>query len=494
MTQDPHNRTGGGDRAVAEVNGEPERPDRLRSHHDPREQAHEAERGSHEPPHVKLSPRKVLLLGLVLLIVFAIIFVVGYLPRVRNNRTTRAEAQRERDEAPVVDVAIARRSSSQSDLELPGTTTALVEAPIYARASGYISKRYVDIGDRVRTGQLLASIDAPDLDQQVDQARATVQQSISVLGQTQAQENLQKVTWDRYNVLVQRGVLSKQEGDTQYANYQVAVANVKAAENTVSANRANLDRLLRLKGYERVTAPFGGIVTARNIDVGSLISANGSGLGLTGSTGAATPSTGIAVGGEMFRVAQLDRLRIFVSVPETHAGYISFGQAVKCSFDTLGRTPYEGNVTRTSGELDPNTRTLLTEVQVVNRDGKLLPGMFTRVDFIDVRGEPPVVVPSDSIIARAAGTTIAVVQSDKVQIRKIVMGRDYGTQTEVLSGVNPGEMVIVNPTDAAQDGAKVRSHLLQEPPQGGKPNAPQQRGGQGSGQPANSPSPNTPQG
>ena len=146
-----------------------------------------------------------------------------------------------------------------------------MEAPIFARASGYVSKRNVDIGDRVRSGQLLATIDAPDLDQQVDQARGTLLQSESVLGQTQAQLNLAKVTWDRWNVLVQRGVLSKQDGDTQFANYEVAQANVKAAQNTISANKANLDRLLHLQNYERVTAPFNGIVTARNVDVGSLI-------------------------------------------------------------------------------------------------------------------------------------------------------------------------------------------------------------------------------
>jgi multidrug efflux pump subunit AcrA (membrane-fusion protein) len=426
-------------------------------------QAIDAERALHQQPHVELSPRKVALLGLVLLVVFSIIFVLGFLPRLRDKRITEARAQQEESAVPRVDVVAARRSNNQSDLELPGTTTGLVEAPIYARASGYVAKRLVDIGDRVKAGQLLATIDAPDLDQQVDQARSTLQQSESVVGQTRAQLNLQKLTWDRWNVLVQRGVLSKQDGDTQQANYLVAEANVKAAENTVLANKANLERLLHLQSYERVAAPFAGIITARNIDVGSLISASGGGLG-SNITGAAIPATGNSQGGEMFRVAQIDRLRMFVNVPETYAPYVTVGEDVNCYFDAISQKPFPGKVTRTASSVDPNTRTLLTEVQMPNPDGKLLPGMFTRAVFAHLRAEPPVIVPSDSIIARANGITIAVVQDGVVHIRKIVIGRDYGAQTEVLSGINPGDLVIVNPTDAAQEDAKVTAHELQQGP------------------------------
>jgi multidrug efflux pump subunit AcrA (membrane-fusion protein) len=449
-------------------------------------EAQEAERGPHEPSHVQLSPRKVALLGLILVIVFGIIFVLGFLPRLRDRRATRALAEKEETALPEVDIVAARRSTNQSDLELPGTTTGLVEAPIYARASGYVSKRFVDIGDRVRAGQLMATIDAPDLDQQVDQARGTLLQSESVLGQTQAQLNLAKVTWERWNVLVQRGVLSKQDGDTQYAAYQVAEANVKAAQNTITANRANLDRLLHLQSYERVTAPFNGIVTARNIDVGSLISVSGGGLG-SGVTSAALPSTGSSQGGEMFRVADIDRLRLFVSVPEVYAPYVKVGEAVNCYFDAVSQQPFAGTVTRTANAVDPGTRTLLTEVQVPNSQGALLPGMFTRAVFAHLRAEPPVIVPSDSVIARANGLSIAVVQDGVVHLRKLTIGRDYGAQTEVLSGVNPGDMVVINPTDAAQDGARVKTHELKQAPQQGQANPGQTAGGQGqqSGQPKN---------
>lgn len=442
----------------------------------PTHEAQEAERGSHEPGHVELSPRKVLLLGLILLVAFGIIFVLGFLPRLRDRHTTQSLAKQEETALPEVDVVAARRSTSQSDLELPGTTTGVVEAPIYARASGYVSKRYVDIGDRVRAGQLMALIDAPDLDQQVDQARGTLLQSQSVLGQTEAQLNLAKVTWDRWNVLVQRGVLSKQDGDTQYANYQVAEANVRAAQNTISANKANLDRLLHLQSYERVTAPFNGIVTARNVDVGSLISASGGGLG-SGLTGAALPSTGSSQGGEMFRVANIDRLRLFVTVPEVYAPYVAVGETVNCYFDAVSQKPFEGKVTRTANTVDPTTRTLLTEIQIPNPEGALLPGMFTRAVFQHLRAEPPVIVPSDSVIARANGLSIAVVQDGVVRIRKITIGRDYGAQTEVLSGVNSGDFVAINPTDAVQDGAKVKTHELKQGSQAGAATPAQQNSG-----------------
>jgi len=430
-------------------------------------EAVEAELGSHEAPHVALSPRKVALVGLVLLLVFAIIFVMGYLPRLRESRITQALAKQEETALPVVDVVPARRSTAQTDLQLPGTTTALVEAPIYARASGYISKRYADIGDRVRAGQLLALIDAPDLDQQVDQARSNLRQSESVVGQTEAQLNLAKVTWDRWSALAKEGVVSQQEGDTQQAGYQVAEANVKAAKDAVLANRANLDRLLHLQSYERVTAPFAGIVTARNVDVGSLISVSGGGLG-SDVSGAALPPTGTSQGGEMFRVAQIDRVRLFVSVPEVYAPYITVGETVNCYFDAVSQKPFEGKVTRTANAVDPTTRTLLTEVQVPNPDGRLLPGMFTRAVFVHLRAEPPVIVPSDGIIARANGLSIAVVQDGVVHLRKVNIGRDYGAQTEVLSGINPGDLVIINPTDAAQEGTKVTPHEL-------KPGQPTQR-------------------
>ena len=340
-----------------------------------------------------------------------------------------------------------------------------MEAPIYARASGYVSKRLVDIGDHVKAGQLLAIIDAPDLDQQVDQGRASLQQSESVLRQVQAQAKLASVTWERYKVLVARGVLSRQDGDTQEANYNISVANVRAAEDTVNANQANLRRLIELQAYERVRAPFDGVIITRNIDVGSLISASGGGLGggvNTAGTGSVTiPVTGSAtLGAEMFRIARLDRLRVYVSVPESSAQLVVPGQTVDLAFDSIPGKTFEGKVVRTANAIDSVTRTMLTEIQVENRDGKLMPGTYATVNFKNVRALPPVIVPGDTLITRANGTMVALVRDNTVQLQPVVVGRDYGATVEIREGLQEGDLVVVNPGDSAKDGAKVTTRML----------------------------------
>jgi multidrug efflux pump subunit AcrA (membrane-fusion protein) len=407
------------------------------------------------------STRSVLRLGLLILIVFGLILLAGYIPRFRRNQMIAQDAERQDHAAPAVTVTPATRSKAEAQLTLPGSSTALVEAPIYARASGYISKRFVDIGDHVKAGEVLAIIEAPDLDQQVGQARASLQQSESVVRQTQAQAKLASVTWERYKVLVERGVLSRQDGDTQEANFNVSQANVRAAQDTVNANKANLQRLLKLQGYERVTAPFAGVVTARNIDVGSLISTSGSGLGVTNAGNTALPNTGTgAQGGEMFSVARLDRLRIFVSVPESRAQFIAVGQKAKLRFDSAPGQSFEGKVVRTANAIDPNTRTLLTEVQVENKSGALLPGTYVTVTFNNISAAPPLVVPGDTLITRSTGPMVAVVRNNVVHLQPVILGRDYGAQVEIREGLQEGDLVILNPGDSAKEGAKVNARLL----------------------------------
>src|SRR4051812_39373095 len=318
------------------------------------------------------------LLFLLLVIVAAFaVFFFGWLPRHRRTESINEEAKERREALPRVQVARVKRALPTSELAIPGTTLPYTEAHIYARASGYVARRLVDIGDRVRAGQLLATIDSPDLDRQVAQAQAALQQSEASLGQLRAQQHLAQVTWDRWKVLVGRGVFSRQEGDQQEANYRVAEANVAAGENLVQSNRENLNRLKVLQEYERVTAPFAGVITARNIDVGALINPNGSGLGAgspatTGGVSAAgvqgnnqgasgnvssnvgTP-TGGAQGGEM---ASVDRLRILVSVPEAYTSSIKVGQPALLSFPERANEQVTGRVTRTSASINQNTRTL----------------------------------------------------------------------------------------------------------------------------------------
>lgn len=416
-----------------------------------------------EQTHLR-SAKSVFRLGLLMLVVFGFILFLGYIPRLRNAKVTASEADRQKNQAPLVEVTPAMRSTATTQLSLPGSSSALVEAPIYARASGYIAKRFVDIGDRVKAGQFLAIVDAPDLDQQVDQARANQQQSESVLRQTEAQAKLARVTWDRYKVLVERGVLSRQDGDTQEAAYDVATANVLAAKETVNANQANLQRLLKLQGYERVTAPFAGVVTARNIDVGSLISVSGSGMGANNTANTALSYNGTgAQGGEMFRIARLDHLRIFVSVPESSAEFVAVGQTVNLHFDAVRGQDFAGKVVRTANAIDPNTRTLLTEVQVENKNGALLPGTYVTVTFNNIRSAPPIIVPGDTVITRSTGTMVAVVRNNVVHLQPVTLGRDYGAQTEIREGLQEGDLVIVNPGDTAREGAQVNARLLPKP-------------------------------
>jgi RND family efflux transporter MFP subunit len=210
-----------------------------------------------------------------------------------------------------------------------------------------------------------------------------------------------------------------------------------------------------------VTAPFAGVVTARNIDVGSLISSSGGGLGASNASNAALPNTGSATqGGEMFRVAQLERLRIFVSVPESSAPFITMGQKVNLRFDSAQGQSFEGKVVRTANAIDPNTRTLLTEIRVENKNGVLLPGTYVTTTFNNIRAVPPLVVPGGTLITRSTGTLVAVVQNNVVHLQPVVLGRDYGAQVEIREGLHEGDLVILNPGDSAQEGAKVNARLL----------------------------------
>jgi len=426
-----------------------------------------------------------LILGLVALLL--LLFFVGYLPRRNRERGINKEAQEEESSLPVVNVVRAKKSDPTSELLLPGNITPLTEAYIYARASGYIKRRYVDIGDRVRTGQLMAEIEAPDLDQQVLQARAALQQTRANLGQTQAsleqnqsQQRLAGVTLARWKTLVGRGVLSQQEGDQKQADYDnataqvhVGEANIRAAQDNVRASEANVARLVELQSFKSIRAPFAGIVTARSVDVGSLIAANGGGQG---NPNLGSSSGGGNTSGELFRVAQIDRLRILVNVPQSFASSVHLGMAANVTVQGIQRKVV-GQVTRTSNSLEQTTRTLLTEVQVANGDHSLLPGMYVQIQFVGQRQEPPILIPGDSLVIRSKGPEVAIVgQGNKVHFLPITVGRDYGTDLEVSSGLQGGERVVVNPSDDVQEGAEVKPMASKPKPPGasggGKPGGP----------------------
>jgi RND family efflux transporter MFP subunit len=408
--------------------------------------------GEHGLEHPR-RPRRIAIFFLLFLIaaIFVAAFFVGYVPRHQRELQLVNESNAQNEALAEVSVMPAVRDTAVGNLVLPGNIQAVTEAPIMARAEGYIQRRYVDIGDPVDTGQLLAEIEAPELDQQVVQSRAAVQQAQAdleragaALEQGKANESLAKVTATRWDNLSRRGVVSRQENDQYQAQYQAQSANVRALDRSVAAARgnvasaeANVARLIQLQDYLKVRAPFAGVITLRNVDVGALVN--------TGNT-------------LLFRIAQTNPLRTYVNVPQASAADVHVGETASLSTADLPDRKFKGTVTRTANSLDPASRTLLLEIQVPNPDAKLLPGTYVQVDLNLPRKDPPLLIPSDTLVVRAAGTLVAVVTpNNTVHYQEITVGRDRGDRIEVLSGLTEGQRVIVNPNDSVQEGVKVHA-------------------------------------
>ncbi len=378
-------------------------------------------------------------------------YFLGYLPKMRREQVLAAESRAEIVSLPVVNVERVARSSGQSNLVLPGNIQAVTEAPVLARATGYVKKRFVDIGDRVKEGQILAEIEALELGQQIRQAKAaidqagqTVQQAEAALVQGRANANLARVTRDRYEALFAQNVTSRQERDTYQAQFEAQQANVLALEKAIGAAKsnaaaveANLARLNELLGYQTVRAPFAGVITLRNIDTGALVN-EGNTL--------------------LFRIAQTDRLRTYLNVPQADAESVRVGQRATLIIPDLHGRTFTGSVARTANALDPATRTLLVELQIGNGAGALMPGMYTQVDLAVPRKNPPLMIPADTLVVRADGPQVAVVGADgTVHYTRVQLGRDLGDRLEALAGVEEGDRLAVNPGDSVRDGAKVKA-------------------------------------
>ena len=397
-------------------------------------------------------PSRLTLLAIALLLVVLVVagFFAGYLPRRRRESVLAAESKVAVDTLPVVNVQRVKRADARSSLVLPGNIQAVTEAPVLARASGYIKRRYADIGDRVKEGQVLAEIEAPELNQQirqakatVDQANSTVEQADAALQQGRSNENLARVTAQRWENLSKKGVVSRQENDTYQAQWVAQQANVQALEKAVAAARnnaaaveANVARLNDLLAYQTVRAPFAGVITQRNVDAGVLVN-EGNTL--------------------LFRIAQTDRLRTYLNVPQSDAGSVRVGQQAVLVIPDLPGRGFPGVVTRTANALDPATRTLLVEVQVPNPAALLMPGMYAQVDLSVPRKDPPLLIPGDTLVVRSDGPQVAVVAPDgRVHFARIQLGRDFGDRLEVLSGLEEGQQLVVNPSDAIREGAQVK--------------------------------------
>jgi len=320
----------------------------------------------------------------------------------------------------------------------PGTTEAFEQANIFARASGYISRRDVDIGSQVKAGQLLVQITAPELEHQIAQAEGNLAQMKASLELAKANRDLAKVTWNRDDPLVEKGWVTPQQGDTDRLNLQAREASVAVAEASIKAQDALLQVLDQQKIYQTVVAPFDGVITQRNIDVGSLVQADA------------------ASGTFLFTLMKSDVLRIQLYVPQDEALGVAPGVEAIVRVPEIPGRDFLGTVTRIADALAPGTRTLLTEIDVPNPDRALSPGLYCNVELKIPRKTPSLIVPSDAVVFNSAGLTVAVVENGVARFHKITVARDFGTTVEVTAGVKEGDEVILNPAVDLTDGQKVQ--------------------------------------
>jgi membrane fusion protein, multidrug efflux system len=363
-------------------------------------------------------PRKAIVIVIIVVVVLALSGAASMLSRIRAGRALAKET----DIDSVATVVVVHPTAEQPDEELvlPASLQAYEESPIYARTNGYLLRWYRDIGSRVTKGELLADIDTPEVDQELSQARATRQQAA-------AQLDIAKISADRWQNLRKTDSVSQQETDTQTSAYQQAVANLAAAD-------ANVHRLEELESFKHVYAPFSGVLVKRNVDPGALINAGSGGV-------------------ELFILARVDPLRVFTNVPQAYSPAIKDGVPAYITLPELPGQKFRGTVARTAEAIDPATRTLLTEVDVPNKDGRLLRGSFGEVHFSPKINTEKVTVPVNAMLFRQEGPRLAVVGSDnKVQLRPITIGRDYGTTLEILGGVSVEDRIIINPADSLEDG------------------------------------------
>ena len=424
--------------------------------------------------------RRALRLALLGLFGLAVLLVIGIVPRIQRHSELAEAVKATKNSALVVSVVKPTPGARTADFTLPGSIQAIQEAAIYSRVDGYLKRRLVDIGDRVKSGQVLAEIDTPDLDQQLAQARAAaaasdaglaqshsgLQQARAALQHNRATTEYARTNLARWRALRDRNLVAQQDVDdrqiafdSSQADVDAAQANVEslqssviAAQANVDASRANVQRLIELQAFQMVRAPFSGVITVRFVDAGALISA--------GSSSTTTP---------MFRLAQTDDLRVFVNVPQTFMTSITVGMRVQVMVREFPKKPFEGVVANASGALDTASRTLLTEVRVRNAESTLRPGMYADVKLHLERDHPPLIIPTSALIIQATGPRVAVLGAEqKVRFQAVELGRDYGATVEIARGIEPGDQVITSPPDGLSESSVVRIAPTPAPAGGGK--------------------------
>jgi RND family efflux transporter MFP subunit len=391
--------------------------------------------------------RTMMVIGATFLVVFLILLAVSVVPRVRDTRALAAAAESVRNSVPAVNV-FQPTPAAEAGLVLAGTTQAVQDAIIYARTSGYLSKRHVDIGDHVRQGQLLAEIASPEIDQQLSQSRANLRQSEKSLDLQKATLDLARITMDRYKAADAEKAVAIELVDQSVGAFRTAQASVAAAEASVESSRANVRQLEQLTSFQRVLAPFSGTVIQRNVDVGALITAGSP----TDNTAVAPTNVSGAANG-LFEVAQVDKLRVFVNVPQAFAPNVRAGLPVELTVRGQLEAPVTASVTRTASALDPATRTLLAQVDIPNTSRRLLPGMFVYITFKIAPSGTRWRVPATAVIFDTQGTRVAVIgPGNTIRFQPVTLGRDFGASIDIQAGLNGSEAIVTQPTVSLKEG------------------------------------------
>jgi multidrug efflux pump subunit AcrA (membrane-fusion protein) len=399
------------------------------------------------PQVAPMANRRVLRIGIVFAIVLVVLFLVGILPRLKLQRQLASQVKTATAALPIIAVAKAQRPTAPNTVLLPGTMEALHEAALYARVSGYVRRWYADIGTPVRAGQVLADIDVPELQQSVLQARAQLAQMQSAL--VLARANL-----ERWRLLAADSAVTVQELQIYQQAYDAAGASVRAAE-------AYLRGLISTLQYTQVRAPFAGIVTARNVEYGALITAAGASSSPLTAGGSQFTSPTSVTAASLFRVAQTDTMRVYISVPQPYVASIRAGMQADLVVANLGNQSFRGTIVRTAGAVDPNTRTLLAEVDVPNPGRVLLPGMYTQLRITVQRVDAPLVIPSTALVTRSSGPQVIELITGAngratVHLRSVQIARDYGSTLEIVSGLTDGALVATIGSQIFTDGQTVR--------------------------------------
>jgi membrane fusion protein (multidrug efflux system) len=387
------------------------------------------------------------------------LFIVGFVPSHREETQTRSDAAERATAKPAVLWAHPITSTGEKDVQLPCDVTAYQQTALYTRTNGYLKEWHFDIGQHVEKGQLMAVIDTPEVDAELEQSKATLEQNKANVLKSQADLDLARVTLARYvdSQKTSPGSVTQEQVDQERGAYDDAVAGLKQVEATVTQAQANVDQLQTLVNFEKIIAPFTGTVTARNYDVGALLS----------------PPTSSASAPEIFDLQQTDKLRVFVNVPQTYANNIKQGQEAYLSVVNFPGRQFKGKVALTAGAVNPNTRTLRVQIDFDNPNGELFAGAYGQVKLPVTPQQQVSIISSSALVYNAAGTEVATLGAgDKVHIKTVTLGRDLGTELQVTSGLSPEDRVIINPGERTTEGAEVAAR---EAPQDAPAKAPATR-------------------